>query len=188
MGDGLITFDSETRLEWLDVTENLGRSYDSILLSTFVTSQGFSFATTDDVSTLYTNAGIVSFGFVPVGDGFLVLFLDAKFSAAALLIDLLGCTGQCARSQPIQEGLHDFSPFSATISPASFIQSSSRIAGRADQGRALVPASSFLKSNSSPVIGGYLIRQTAVPEPAALLLFGVGLAGLAGIRRRRQAR
>ena len=39
---------------------------------------------------------------------------------------------------------------------------------------------------SEPAIGHYLLRESQVPEPAALALFGLGLAALGMIGRRRR--
>lgn len=175
--DGLLTFDSDTNLEWLDLTETVGDSYNTTLASNFVTSLGFSFATTDDVATLYTNAGIVSFG----GS-----FSASNFAGADLILDLLGCTTVCLGNQPQQTGWADLVPFSAQDASLAFIQKNDNnpiFTGRANP--AFGPAGKDIALIDT---GSYLIRQAtavvAVPEPGTLALFGFGLLGLICTRRR----
>ena len=94
-GDKLITLDTATGIEWLDVTATLGLSYNQALGTTFVTAQGFSHATVDDVSTLYTNAG------VPAQGG---AFVAANFIGAQDLLLKLGCTSSCGPNGPEHRG------------------------------------------------------------------------------------
>ena len=57
-GDDLLTFDTSTRLLWLDLTATAGLSYNEALASTYVSSMGYRFATPNELLTLYTSAGI----------------------------------------------------------------------------------------------------------------------------------
>ena len=57
-GDDLLTFDTSTRLLWLDLGATAGLSYNEALASTYVSSMGYRFATPNELVTLYTSAGI----------------------------------------------------------------------------------------------------------------------------------
>jgi len=52
----------------------------------------------------------------------------------------------------------------------------------------LVPFGSLYPNVSDPGIGSFLIRTSNVPEPVTLSLFGAGLAGAIGMRRRAKKR
>ena len=56
---GVTTLDDATNLEWLDLTETTGQSYNSVAagFGGFTTVQGFGYATVSDVLTLFANAG-----------------------------------------------------------------------------------------------------------------------------------
>ena len=57
-GNSLI--DNGTNLEWLDLTQTLGQTVNQVLSSNFVTVDGYAFATTAQVTTLFDNAGFVT--------------------------------------------------------------------------------------------------------------------------------
>ena len=64
LGDGLITHGTATNLEWLDLMTTQGLTYNQAEATTYVMDCGFRRATTDEVETVFTNAG---FGSVTVG-------------------------------------------------------------------------------------------------------------------------
>ena len=61
-GDGLLTFDTDTKLYWLDITETMGLSANQILIDTGGwISQGFRYATRSEVTAmLLGSAGFTS--------------------------------------------------------------------------------------------------------------------------------
>ncbi|MBX3235045.1 MAG: hypothetical protein KF814_02740 [Nitrospiraceae bacterium] len=63
-GDQLLTFDSDTNLEWLNLTATADRSYLDILGGSggYTTTYGFRYATGAEISTLWQHAGITKFG------------------------------------------------------------------------------------------------------------------------------
>ena len=177
-GAGDITFDSQTGLEWLDLTKTAGLSYNEIKNGTvtgfdFIANDGFRFATVSDVSTLFSNAGVTVFN------------TESATSLAPfqLLFGLMGCTGNCSLSQPFLRGYADFDVFNSSLSAAPFFQLNTSTTAKADITILNIPKTSFTSS-----IGSFLVRNSAeVPEPSSIILFGVGLLGLAGIRRRSKA-
>ena len=63
-GDQLLTFDSSTGLEWLNLTVTANRSYIDVLsgFGGFIGAFGFQYATPNQVGTLYKHAGVTKFG------------------------------------------------------------------------------------------------------------------------------
>ena len=59
-GDGQLTYDSLTGLSWLDLTNTIGYSYDTVLACTgqYTTALGFRYATGSEVAQLLVDAGI----------------------------------------------------------------------------------------------------------------------------------
>ena len=99
-GDGLITYDTATGLEWLDLPQTVGLSYNQILASPLVTEHKFRFATEDDLRTLYAAAGIPSF----VGQS---STSPNNAAGTELLLSLVGCTDQCLAGWPAGQGWLD---------------------------------------------------------------------------------
>ncbi|GKS58830.1 hypothetical protein YTPLAS18_23570 [Nitrospira sp.] len=59
-GDQLLTLDTDTNLEWLNLTATANRSVNEVLggFGGFVTTHGFRYAIGADLGTLYAHAGI----------------------------------------------------------------------------------------------------------------------------------
>jgi PEP-CTERM motif-containing protein len=180
-GDKLITFDDVSGLEWLDLTATLSFSYNQVLATSFVTTQGFKFADTAQVSALYTNAGVTD----QTG-----VFVASNFLGAEELLLKLGCTGNCAAPNPFQQGYADLLPASAATAAVPFVQTKSDSTAQA----LAVLSGTQIKTITLNDIGSYLYRPqavpdpdpTSIPEPSVLLIFGLGLVGLAGFGWRRR--
>lgn len=88
-GYDTITYDTETGLEWLDVTLSTLYSYDEILteLEHGGTFDGYRLATADEIITFWQNAGI------NVGTGFLGAWTAENFQPIVDLMVLVGITG-----------------------------------------------------------------------------------------------
>jgi len=68
-GDGLLTYDSATGLQWLDLTATLGKSVNEVLggYGGYIDT-GFRYATTAEVEQLYLDAGAIGIGKAFPGD------------------------------------------------------------------------------------------------------------------------
>src|ERR1044072_5412869 len=82
-GDQLLTLDTETGLEWLNLTATAKLSVLDILsgAGNFATTYGFRYATTDEIALLFTHAGI---RFEGMGNAPGVS--DQKFQAAMVVL------------------------------------------------------------------------------------------------------
>lgn len=167
--DQLVTIDSLTGLEWLDVTATQGQSYNSVAagFGGFV-QLGFRYATIGEVSTLYSHAGVIN------QDG---LFHAENAAGALLLINLMGCTNNCNISVDSQGGLAEDEPFSPTAARGPFVA----IFADRSRGVAVLSASSISKSQGYQEVGSYLVRP--IPEPSISALLSLGLAVLSMTRR-----
>lgn len=184
-GDGFITRDTDTGLEWLDLTLTLGQSYNNVAggFGGF-TGMGFSFAKQSQVVELVSSAGLDV-----IGPGSFFYFNSVK-----TLMDLVGCAVGCASQQRYSFGISDYDSITSLMTIMTWdvrevddgSDSSSNNAGAVyflDGG--------YSKIGNSPNLGSFLIRESivsAVPVPAALPMFGTGLAflGFVGWYRKRK--
>lgn len=166
--NGTSMIDTGTGLQWLDLTETQGISWNQAEASTFVTIDGYVHATEAQVITLFTNAG-----FLATDNTNNVL----NNPAAADLLAFLGCTQFCGTVNATGRG---FAEWNATQTTRPNYHTSGLGAGAA--------TTSLLSSNYDLVdltAGHFLVK--AVPVPAAFWLFGSGLLGLVGIARHKKA-
>lgn len=169
-GDGLITRDTDTGLDWLDLNVTLNLSYDEVIADIGVgLPAGFRYATESEVVALFAGAGVP----VPSNTDF------AAYPNAIALMDLLGCTGfLCETSTEFITGtmeLDVFDPLNAIALQVLINHTQSNV------NSTILPLNP--KDSGLSESGSFLVR--VIPEPGAASLFGLGLLGLAAKRRRR---
>jgi len=168
--NGTSTTDTDTNLEWLDLTATNGLSYADALLSTFDTIDGYRSATSLEVAQLFTDAGIGT------QDN---LAREVDLAGATALLITLGCTlapAVCATTaNPSATGYAEWIPGTGR-----------RALYRTDSingGRGAATIQSSFATGATAGVGTFLVRNV-VPEPSTSLLLLGGLAML-GTRRRR---
>ena len=196
-GDQLLTIDTNTGLEFLDVSATVGLSYNQTLETSFVTQEGFRFATLDEFTQLLVDAGFTNFS----GD----FNTEDQAAAENLLENFLGET--IPPGEPftldapgtrfdavISDGFYSFVT-NAPGTPAGLAnvvgvdyQSAALGLAPQDQTRVILSLNQVPFDVPPPIAGGLLVRRSAaVPEPSSLLLLTLGGLSLGTllVRRRR---
>ncbi|MFP5406239.1 MAG: PEP-CTERM sorting domain-containing protein [Gammaproteobacteria bacterium] len=188
-GDGLLTRDTATHLEWLDLEQTFNQTVATVLPLTAPGQiyHGFRLASVGEVHGLMTDGGVP---FNPPGT--IVSFEQADFDTAYALTALLGETlrrefGDLyygSRGQLLSEGAERVIGYYVTTDPAYFVPPF--------EGPGLFSddffASDCTGGCATTGSGVWLVRATPnqnVPEPSALGLLGIGFLGMAGVRRRK---
>lgn len=170
-GDGLITFDSLSGLEFLDFSVSLGQTPTTALGA----NPGFRLATRTEVETLFGHFGLSS-----IGTGATVA---ADFAAGQQFDSLFGNTLSAFNGAVRQSQGHvlnaqntvDLFLTELRTSPASPTGFSTQFIGLGN----------VLGSGSS-VAAEYLVRAGGVPEPGAWSLMLAGFGGVGALLRRRR--
>lgn len=181
-GDGLVIRDTVNNLEWLDVTQTVGISSNAALAA--YAAMGFSLATEANIGQLFTEAGIPDW--TPPSNGYGPT--AANVPGVVLLLTLMNHTEAAFGGNIWVHGYYDDLGDPNTVRLARFTDQTS---GPPDLNASLAAANIdsnglWSASGTHGSIGSFLVRSAQVPEPGAIVLFGLGLAGL-GIARRRRA-
>jgi len=175
---GTYLSDNGTGLDWLDLTATQGQSYNSVLGS----MPGWHYASLADVATLFTDAGGTPPYNFSGGNGLAVV----QGAATSLLLNLMGNTNFL--NLPAGAGLtSDIDLAVGCCGPyPNFL--AVYIDYPPTTNYLLTPFLEMYPDSSDPSVGSFLIRTSNVPEPVTLSLFGAGLAGAIGMRRRAKKR
>jgi len=164
--NGTSMIDTATGLEWLDLTQTQGLTWNQAEASVYVTSQGYARATVGQVITLFTNAGFLTTD--NTND-------SGNDPAASDLLSFLGCTQFCGTVNATGRGFAAWTSVGWSTRPN--YHTSGLGAGAA--------TTSLLTSDLDLVdatAGHFLVR--VVPVPAAVWMFGSALALLGWSRRK----
>ncbi|TCV90550.1 VPLPA-CTERM sorting domain-containing protein [Sulfurirhabdus autotrophica] len=201
-GDHLITADSVTGLEWLDLTQTVNLSYNQVNSGVGGwLNQGFRHATADEVYTLIFNAGLGSL--YHSGQTNLtssdIMNLNQFIS---MLGDVASFYTAVANRRVMAVGIVDKSRWLATTGQGedswTFQEGSLEAKAIAEVGYDIpLGIGGAWVPGQDGTIGGawtlglndpypqYLVRTTEVPVPATAWLFGSGLIGLIRVARRK---
>lgn len=184
-GDNWITYDTETGLDWLDVTLTVNQSFDEVRTGTWY-QRGFRHATMEELQALFQHAGTPDDGFDTS-----VTYPTETLELAQLLgptligdsrVTVSGFTGtDFFGNQITLENNPIGSVFSVRFGKLDYLD----LINSGELGEAHFTGGSLNSSQSDINAGSYLVRTSVVPVPAAAWLFGSGLIGLAGIARRK---
>ena len=164
-GDALITLDTTTGFEWLDVTETMNTSYEQVWANAQLGAEGWRHATNFEVTDLFDEYLTVQnisqvqryFGITHFFDSSLP---DADFWMTHGFIDYIGGRSQFGDAFIKKEmvgGTWEVRDFSG-----------------------------WDTSHAEPYVGHWLVRETStptpVPVPSTMLLLASGLIGTFGLR------
>jgi len=174
-------------LEWLDITETVGLSYNEVLNSAFITSDGYRYASEAEVLELYNNAG---------GTGTQnVEFLPENTAPAILLLDLMGCTSHLVGnpcdgnpedwtpamwgSSSAFIGLIDNHPTNGVLATRWVSHGNDATSNRADVGSFLVRGGASIDVSAPPPLPVPTLSTLSL----ALLILLLSLVGFKAVRR-----
>ncbi|MDQ7250623.1 hypothetical protein [Dongia sedimenti] len=181
---GMTTLDSNTGLEWLDITLTQGQSYNAVAAGYGgYTTSGWRFATITDLYQLFTDAG--GGGSYPVGTT--SSGSNPAFAAATLLSLRLGTLYFEAVGDTLQFGADGY--LADVLTPGKHFTGAWDVMVKTGSVYGeLFAINQRDNSVASPYYGSFLVRNTVAttPVPPALLLFLTALGGLgvAAWRRR----
>jgi len=183
-GDGLITRDVESGLDWLDLTRFQGTPWGQIesALASVPEFSGFRFALREEVEALAQHAGVTLPSYFPRSENFapvthLIALLGSTFTASpqgdhyscGVLSNLSGQGGGV---------------FGITRNTACLVAS-------ADGGQVIPSYDSQLSTEPRQFTGSWLVREISehdtIGEPTALALVSLGLACMRLRRRNRDS-
>jgi len=186
---GTTTFDTDTGLEWLNLTETLGMSVND--LPSGLGLSGWELATTDDVALLFIAAGLAVPTPPPIST-----FLSVDLDVTNALMTLFGCTSRCGTGNDLMAGIMLASIDHGFTYEISDLRLNGVVGDEIFPARLIfdVVSNSRGADFSGPGVGLYLVRDVAegpagpipVPEPSTLALLGLGIAGIGLTRRRKK--
>ena len=187
-GDNLLTCDTESNLEWLDLTETLNISYDDIIVSSWYTQHGFVHGTSQQVKELIEHAG-----------GLIGGNAAANYGPAVDLIYLLGATwyrdygtSETWNSNGVLADLYPGTDptWFGYRRAARIVRTDVAPTSGTSWGDFLLrtgedPYGLWQEPDKGLLTAGHFIYRV-IPEPASLLLLGSGLLGLWGFKRKKR--
>ena len=181
-GDGLVTVDPATGLEWLDITETAGRSYTDVS-NRFGAGQrfeGWRYANDAEVETLFANAGI------PLGS---TISYIGNANALSFLRDYSGFFYPPTDFYIYLQGLLDgvYNSESRGLTTLGYLAAFQvDVYSGVPETYAVANFVTFDVMDYDLSIGSFLVRESldaaAVPEPASVLLWTVGVTALGAAR------
>lgn len=194
LGDGLITYDSTTGLEWLDVTFTAGLSMLEVEANPFIWAEGWDWVTTDQMETIFNHAkNEPLWGNLP--------YNSYEHILAYPLANLFGPTSFSFSPESISSTVYGYSRnFEFDIDSLEYTYAVIQGKINLDIHDPYYPGFDdwpcdedclrfrtelvWSETDTLPYFGAWLVR---VPEPPAILLFGIGMIGLVGFTKRRKA-
>lgn len=196
-----ITRDTSTGLEWLDLDVSAGRSYEDLTgvdgsneFDPGGDFEGFRYATFVDIDG-NTSAGQQD-SLLKSADLGVMAFSDlGSYTDVRALLDYVGCSGSCgAYGYALGTAVFIDQNNNMVVSEV-IVEAFESLAGNSF-GQAsydnippieLDPFVTNVSDDYPIVRGNWLVRDTVIPVPAAVWLFGSGLIGLIGVARRKKS-
>jgi len=193
-GDALLTRDTRTGLEWLDISQTVGMSYGEVLTSNYVSNMSFRYANQQELISLYDNAGGSGDYFIPRSSNgnYNGVPVAENYNAAMVLLNLMGCTSyivgqECDyNDQDWHIGMYG-SQVTDGVQLASTVTAYNNLPPYGNAGAIWLDHSEASPERITDDYGSYLVRTSPVPIPATAWLFTSGLISLIGFSKRKKS-
>ena len=177
--NGMITSDDSTGLEWLDLTETVGMSYDQVTaqMATGGSLAGWSYATSSQIASLFDSAG---------GSGDYTGWSEANNGVVESVSAFWGYSRALTKFSKFlfaevdttrPDANHRYGQISDGLNSTNWETGDYMVIMRA----------SWPDAYGESYTSSALVRASVVPVPAAVWLFGSGLIGLISVARRNKA-
>lgn len=179
-GDGLLTRDTISGLDWLDITLTVNQTYDQVRTGSWYQA-GFTHANMEELLTLFLHAGTPSDGFdlsitYPTETQALAQLLGATIVGEEGSLTTIGFSGSDFFGNTVTTATHPVdSPFSALLAQINYSPPTGNFP---TFGEAHFTGGHPFSNEASPYWGSFLIRPAPVPLPGALGLMFSGLSVL----------
>ena len=181
---GLFTTDNDSGLDWLDVTQTVGLTYDQVLNSSYVVDQSFRYATLEEVISLFDSAGGTGDYLVPRNSSgeYNGVPIPEHYDPATLLLNLMGCTSYIV-GQPCDADDQDWHIAMYGPQVTSGLQTAAAVdvynnSPSGNSGILWVDFVDSVPGRTTADFGSYLVRASTIPLPAPIWLLGTGILGL----------
>lgn len=181
-GDQLITRDTQSKLDWLDVNLTVNQNFDQVRQGIWY-ERGFRHATRQELAELFLHAGTPEDNFNVSNTHPLETLALANLLGPTLTglprISAYGFTGTDFFGNTIDLANHPIgSNFSALLGKVDYLDASI--------GEAHFSGGHPFSNQASDIYGSFLVRQ--VPEPGTLSMLAIGLMSWASLARRKGRR
>jgi hypothetical protein len=180
--DGLLTLDTSTGLQWLDLTLTRDLGVDQILAGEGGwVAAGFRYATFADIAALFLHAGLMSFGNEVFGSQTYVDSMWGEGDSGLDMVTKMGLTSETFGERVGTSGYVAPLPCMAReCESGPYYTYYLRLVSTPESTDVLLAEGPAPTRNHSPEIGNYLIRNASysVPEPSSFALMALGLAAV----------
>lgn len=178
-GQGAITRDTESGLDWLDLTMTVNRSYVDISSNLATEFIDFRYATREEVFTLFRHAGIPDINVPETVENYapvtaLMNLVGVTYTYSGGGLPLVEASGQAQAIPPQWQNQPNIPRAHLVTGTHPYL---------VPMGEANTIDGTLSASQAYVGVGSWLIQTTPVPPPSALLLFGSGLLGIFGFGR-----
>ena len=182
-GNGYLTYDTNTKLTWLDLTLTWGQSINSVTSGDFIKNDGFRYATVSEVENLFNAMGVLKF---EIGQG------DYENPNTINALEMIGSNNwQLTHISPESHWMYAMGLISSTgdgqLTYGTIQHYFDTNGNNYNMARISDVSATYMGPDFAGGDGwGSFLVAEPVPEPATMLLMGTGLACLVGARRKRR--